>query len=263
MPSINRKREKLLLIGGAAFLFLVILSGWIPRGCPLLQRTISSCPSNSPHIATSTPEQAELNRIPHNSITTGLAEFSVKVQDFRGTTAVRFPFRADLTKVTAYLWFNKASGMEKIALVTNPLLTKLNWTRTSQYEPQLTIYSKNGDFTPITQEEILANLPPKKNLAMDEVAASILKLEPSKYTPIDTLTSLDGITTIITTYHPPMPNGETWYDYDVTFNLQDAKIFPDGTIKWQLTVTPTEGVSEPFLMGNVHIDYKTMGTPSV
>lgn len=254
-PATNQHiAERVGLIIGAVLILSFMLSGWFPRSCPLLRQALSSCPS-AHLVVPLTQEQKELGRIGHEDIPGNTAFFSVKSQDFRGTTDVKFNYWADLKVEKAYLEIKKAHGFVNLALITHPLLADLTWSRIGNAEPPQSLYQRTTTFDSI--DSFKAKLPPAKELAVDSIIALQWNLQPDQYTNLDDLTSLEGINYIMTTYTPPTVDG-SWKFYNETFDTQDAKVSSTGTIDWAIYKPINKSATIPFHLGTVHIDYKRM-----
>jgi hypothetical protein len=246
--------EKISITVGGLLLLAIVLGGWIPRDCPYFRQALSSCPS-AHLVAPETIEQKELARVAHQDITGNMAIFSVKSQDFRGTTDVKFDFWTDTTVEKAYLQVKKASGYVFIALITHPLLTSLNWPRIGNSEPPMSLYQRSETYSSIDQFK--ANLPDKSLLAVDSIIARDWGLQPNQYTDLDNLTSLEGINYIITSYVPSTTDG-SWKYYEQVFDTSTAAVSPTGAIDWAIYKPIVTTASIPFHLGTVHIDYKRM-----
>lgn len=247
--------DRLTVILGSLILLFVALGSWVPRDCPLIRNWIVGCPSA--HVVTpQTEDQRELARIAHQDIPGNVAQFSVRSQDFRGTTQVNFLYRADYTKHVAYLIIHKAAGKTPLALITHPLLYNLDWSRVSTAEPPVSLYQRSGQ-TYQSVDQIKAQLPAKGQVAVDSVIAKQWKLQANQYTDLDALTSLDGIQYVITSYAPPGHDG-SWLQYDQTFDVQDALVDKDGLLQWEVYVPIVQNPSQPFRLAPVHINYKRM-----
>lgn len=252
--TIQRRRDVLTITLSGIFLFGIILGGWLPRSCPLLRQWIASCPSTSVSTA-QTPEERELQRVPHQTIDRDLVEFTTKSQEYRGTTEVKFTYRPDRNHHRAYLGIRVKNHQRQLALITHPLLSKLTWQRYSVVQPNITLYQRTERYPDI--DHIQTSLPPAQELAVDSIIAELWKLDPRQYTLLDSLTSLDGINYIVTSYTPPLPDG-SWLHYSQTFDTSDAYVNADTNMEWRIYVPDANKGSVPFLMSSVAIDYKTI-----
>lgn len=252
-------KEKLTVWGGGGLLTLLILSGWFPRSCPLLHQVLSPCPDPN-RVANDSrflsAEEADLQRIPHFVIDRDLVEFEVKAQDYRKTTDVKFFYQGDLSHQVAHLGIRQDNRMHRIALVTHPLLIDLDWQRYSVTQPNETLYQRDQDrFASIA--DVRNNLPPAQELAVDEIIAREWGLDPRRYQALESLTSLDGISTILTTYIPPKPDGN-WFLYEQTFDTTDYFVDAQGNLEWQVFLPNVTSGKVPFRMSSVTINYRSM-----
>ena len=255
-PKKNRKfQDTVTLFVGGVLLIGIIGIGWLPRNCPLLRQWLSGCPSNKSTVQYATYEQQENTRIPNQIITKDYVEFQTDSQNYRKTTEVKFTYKGDLSHQLAHLGIRVGNQIKRIALVSDPLLIGLNWTRYTTNQPNETLYQRNETYQDVSA--IHANLPPASQVAIDEVIASQWGLDPKQYTPLEPLSSLDGINYIITTYEPPLEDG-TWRYYDQTFDTTDAFVDTQKQLNWMLFVPDVNKGKEPFRMTTVHIDYRTM-----
>lgn len=254
-PATNRNiAEKIGVLIGAIILLGILLSGWFPRSCPLLRQALSACPS-AHLVVPLTNEEKELSRIGHEDIPGNTALFSVKSQDFRGTTDVKFDYWADLKVEKAYLQVKKNGAFSALALITHPLLVDLTWARIGNSGPPESLFQRTPTYDSI--DAFKANLPPAKEVAVDTIIAQHWHLQPSQYTDIDSLSNLDGINYVMTTFVPPVSDG-SWKFYNETFDTQDALVSPTGTIDWAIYKPINNSATIPFHLGTVHIDYKRM-----
>lgn len=249
----TRTKSILTVSIGGGLLLLLVLSSWLPRECPLLRDLITSCPQEQDPTKLLSPTIKELNRIPHQVITKETVDFAVPAQPNRSATQVRFSYRGDLTKQFAYLKVVETTGERILTIVSHPLLYNLDWPRTSTTQPNVSIYQRDASVEDI--EAFKLSLPPKAIFAADSVIASEWGLREDQYTLLDTLTSLDGISSIATTYAPPEVDG-AWYKFSQTFDLTNA--FVDGitgNIKWFLKLPGNTGEGEPFRMSTVNVGF--------
>ena len=231
-----------------------VAAGWFPRSCPVLRGLISRCPNTE--VANSiSPEQADIDRVPHQIIGRDLINFKIQAQDFRKTTEVRFPYRGDLTKQSAYIAIVTPTGVRELALVTNPLLVDLTWARYTSTLPLESLFQRQETYATIA--DLRANLPAANKFAVDRVIAKSWKLTSDQYTPLESLTSLDGIDYIATSYAPSDHDGG-WFRYAQTFDISDALVDSKNQIEFRISVPNVTSGKTPFLMGNVNVDYKSM-----
>ena len=248
-----RTKSILTISLGGSLLVALILSSWLPRSCPLLKDLITSCPSQVDPTTLLSPQIKELNRIPHQDIYKETADFAVPAQPNREATQIRFTYRGNLEKQFAYLKVVEKTGERVITVVNHPLLFKLDWPRISTTLPNATIYQRNQTYTSI--DEVKSNLPSKAFFALDSVIAREWNLNPEQYTLLDTLTTLDGIETIATSYIPPEPDGE-WYKFSQTFDLTNANVDGiSGNLKWFLKLPGNSTEGEPFRMSTVNVGF--------
>ncbi|CAN5130231.1 hypothetical protein BH11PAT4_BH11PAT4_1260 [soil metagenome] len=250
----TRTKSLITVLLGGGFLVALVLSSMLPRSCPILRDLITSCPSQQDPTKLLSANQKEINRIPHQVIAKETVDFAVPAQENRTATQVRFTYRGDLAKQFVYLKVVEQNGEKILTVVNHPLLYNLDWERTSTTEPNVTMYQKGTTFT--SAEELRASLPSKAAFAADTVIARDWNLTPDQYTPLDEkLTTLEGITTIATSYTPPEPDGQ-WYKFSQTFDLTNA--FVDGVtknLKWFLKLPGNTGEGEPFRMSTVNVGF--------
>ncbi len=254
MPPTRSTRDKATIWLGAFVLLGIIALGWFPRSCPLLQQWLASCPSS--RISTpNTPEEIENAHLPHQVIEKDLVEFETNAQEYRKTTEVKFSYRGDLSHQVAHLGIRVNNMVERVALITHPLLYDLTWTRYSTNQPNESMYQREARFGSVA--ELRASLPPAQELAVDEVIAKAWQLDPRQYQLLEDLTSLDGIQYVVTSYAPPLKDGN-WRHYDQTFDTQDAWVDANKKLYWMIFLPDVTGGNEPFRMTTVHIDYRSM-----
>ncbi|MBU6389806.1 hypothetical protein KGQ71_04825 [Patescibacteria group bacterium] len=241
--------DKVTVIIGAVFFLALVISAWVPQPCPWLRHEIIGCPVK-PVLAPLTPEQQDIQRVPHQDILTMYGFFQVPAQDYRAETHIRFSYRQTGKPQIVYLQIKKADGTHSIALVTHPLLLSLSWPAVTS--PSIRLYQQSPTYTSLDQ--FSSHLPPATELAADPVAAAQYNLDSHQYTSLDTLTSLSGIKYILTTYSPPQMDGG-WSLYDQEFNLQDAAVDRQNQIEGSLYFPNARANPQPFLLSTVHIDY--------
>jgi|GEM_PF-6353930 len=253
MPTKRRFRDTVTILIGIALFVGIIGIGWLPRSCPLLRQWLASCPATQVANAPLTPQQVLDAKYPSQVIDKEYADFQVNSQANRATTEVKFEYKADLTKQVAQLGLRVGSTLQYVALVTHPLLVNLNWPRYSITEPNETMYQRTQTYD--TSASLKANLPPASQLAVDTEIANSWGLQASQYQPLETLTSLDGINYIVTTYTPQSTDGD-WHFYDQTFDATSAFVDQNNQIDWRLYLPNVATDSQPFRMTTVHVDYK-------
>lgn len=135
-----------------------------------------------------------------------------------------------------------------LALVTHPLLLDLTWSRTSSSVPDTSLYQRNEQRS---LEEVIKG---SGSLAADAAAARIYQLPVGRYQKLESLTSLDGIDAILTTYIPGLSDG-SWKQFEETFNLQDVS--PDTDDQLHFSIQFDKLTSDgSLLLGDVHVDYR-------
>jgi hypothetical protein len=249
-----KTKSLLILTFGGSLLIALVLSSFLPRSCPLLRDLITSCPSEQDPTKLLSATTKELNRVPHQDIFKETVDFAVPAQPNREATQIRFTYRGDLAKQFAYLKVVEKTGDRVITVVNHPLLLNLQWPRISSTLPNVTIYQKEVTYSSI--EALKASPPPKASFVVDSVIAKEWALLPEQYTLLDTLTSLDGISTIATSYTPPEPDG-AWYKFSQTFDLTNANVDGiSGTLKWFLKLPGNSAEApEPFRMSTVNVGF--------
>jgi hypothetical protein len=259
---------------GAAVLGFILIGSWVPRDCPAVRRVFASCPVDSTRVSQFTPgtDEFDIARIPNQVIDRNLVEFKVPTSENRKTTEASFSYRGDLSKTIAYLALRTSeagtltpagqapngnstgSGIERVALVTHPLLTNLTWPRIGTVSPTVSLYQQNERYGDAT--ELRNNLPPARTLAVDSIIARRWNLQRDEYTLLDELTKLDGISYVVTSYIPPTPDGG-WSQFrqvfDSTFGFVDA----DKELSWYLFTSTSEKPEKPFRTSTISIDYRT------
>jgi hypothetical protein len=245
------KNAVITIVGGVFLLGLPIIS-WLPRNCPILLRYTEGCAK--PYASEPTRQERELSRIAHKEVDSESAQFSVNAQGYRAQTTLDFMYHADLTKEVDYLQVRTDSGYRDLALITDPLLASLTWASASE-NPYRLYARTTAPSTPIA--DFVKTAP--ANLAADRVAAANYHLPDGSYRPLDSLTSLDGIDYVLTSYSPGEPDG-SWRSFHATYDLTDVKV-DDGKVAWLLR-RETQG-SDPFLLGTVHVDYHLINPPAV
>jgi hypothetical protein len=242
--------EQIITIIGGVFFFGFVFISWLPKPCPILKKALTIC--STPHRVTvkQTPEEVIIASVAHQDISND-GYFATHAQDNRENTTVNFEYAGDLDTTTAYLAVNKKDGYHFIALITQPLMTTLNWSKIRL--PEFTIYQRTPqDFT--TTSAFLQHLPPAANLAVDSGVALQLQLKPSEYTSLESLTTLDGIQTILSTYSTAYTK-DTWHSFSEKFDLTDAAVTKDNKLEWHISFLQSPDPKKPFHLGTVHVDY--------
>ena len=253
----KRNAQLLVIILGSLLLLTLVGASWFPRRCPLVKQLITTCPTGSTiTLDDLPPEEKETQRITHLTVDKDYIDFTVKAQTFRATTDVYFTFRGDYSKQVAFLNVRNGNNLDRIALVSHPLLQDLNWQRYSTILPNISMYQKNSRYTdPL---ELKANLPAAKELLIDSIVAKAWGLNENQYTLLDSATSLNGVNYIVTTYSPLTPDN-TWRTYRQTFDFSQIQPDADGNIFFLIYVPNVLSVSTtPFLLSPVRVDYRTM-----
>jgi hypothetical protein len=257
MPTPHRStyKDRLTITIGGLFVLGIILAGWIPQSCPLIRQWLSSCPADKSIMHYGSYEEQENARVPHQVIEKDFVDFETEAQDYRKTTEVKFSYKGDLSHQIAHLGIRVGNQVQRLALISHPLLVSLDWPRYTTNLPNETMYQRNETFE--TVDALHANLPPAKSLAVDEVIAKEWNLSSDHYTALESLTSLDGIDYIVTTFKPPLLDG-TWRFYDQTFDTTDAFIDSEKHLNWMIFLPDVKAGKEPFRMTTVHIDYRAV-----
>ncbi len=270
------QKQKIIVYGGGAILILIMIGSWLPRSCPIVRQIIAPCPVSRIANTPETSVERDIARIAHQVVDRDLVEFSAKAQEYRKTTEIRFSFRGDLSKSIAYLAAKVSTdavsepngktvtptpststktAIERLALVTHPLLTELDWARFTSTQPNVSMYQRTEQFETIDQ--LQQSLPPAKELAVDSIIAKRWNLDYRQYTPLDELVSLDGIKFVVTSYTPNTPDGG-WLQYRQTFNLQNAYITKEGMIEGMLILSNVQNTNPAFLISSVGVDYRSL-----
>ena len=241
--------DRLFVLIGLVGLLIILVGTFLPRNCPFIRDHVFGCPKLGGSVIL-TPEQQELARYPHQSITTSQMVFDTKSQNYRQETEVRFSYRLGDSQQYGYLQLKEADTLNNIALITHPLLVSLDWPSIST--PTYRLYHRHPTFASIA--DFQANLPPANQLVADSAAAQLFGLRSGQYQLIDPLTSLQGVNYVLTTYAPPQAD-HTWSLYDYRFNAQTADVDSKGNLHWALFFPNLTSKSQPFLLSTVHIDY--------
>lgn len=246
MSQSQRRDQIIVLLGGCALLLFVILS-WVPRRCPVLRQVLTGCPTVP--LAQQTPEEREINRIPHQVVDTSLATFEVAADTNRAKTRVAFLFRTPTTTI-ATLQIQRDNGFEPLATVTHPLLATA-WSRTTVTEPSFTLLRKDADDTrDITT--FVASRP--EQLAADAAAAAHFDLSATRYAELERTTELGGITAILVSHSPLAADG-SWHLFEQEFNLSDVPANADNKLLFSISIHRANEADQ-FLLGSVHVDYR-------
>lgn len=234
---------------GVIFLGSILAGSWFPRTCPLIKKALGNCYISLPGEVSS--NDAELNRIPHQQTTSKYLFFTTLSQDYRTETMVNFFYRSDSPQEVAFLQAKYPDGFHDLALITHPLLTDLNWEviRGDTY----TLYQRNSTYSSIG--EFLASPPQASSVAADRIAAKDKELGSSSYIPLETLTSLEPINYIFTTYPPTQKDG-TWSKFSKLLDLQKAAVTADNQIEWIVSRENSTSIDKPFYISTVHVDYR-------
>lgn len=241
----NRRTKDTLIVSlGSIFLLGFILSGWLPRYCPILQRHILGCPSDFVHNLPATPKEKEQARYAHQEIFSTQVIFTAKLEADRHDTAIRFAYIAQGNQV-ATLRVRETEGYKDLALITHPLLNNLDWSRIS--ENGISLYQRNDTYSSI--QELKLNPPPSQRIAADSAA---MAKENFAVTSLENISTLDDIDYILTTYQPKQQDGN-WHLFDQRFNLTQA-YDNQGYLEGSIYFTNQDSTN-PFLLGTIHVDY--------
>jgi hypothetical protein len=254
-PPIRRipaLRDRLTVILGGLFLAALVVSAWVPRDCPVLRKQIIGCPSGYV-TPTLTADQQELNRYPHQPVKGGHSFFNVQSQDYRRETAIRFVFHNPEPGQVVILQLKKGDAFQDVALVSHPLLLDLSWP--SVGTPDFRLYQRNEHYNTVSQMGGPL-LPAKEKLAADQASVREYGLKEEQYTPLESLTSLEGIDYVLTSYSPSYIDG-AWRRFERTFDLSGYPPNSQGEIEGAviLPVYPSDQPN-PFLLGTIHVDYQ-------
>ena len=148
------------------------------------------------------------------------------------------------------------NNLDRIALITHPLLVDLKWQRYSSTLPNVSMYQRTEKFTdPL---ELKANLPAAKTILVDSIIAKAWGLLDNQYTLLDTATSLDGINYVVTSYSPLGVDG-TWRTYRQTFDFSKITVDESGSLFFLIYAPDVlQRSSTPFLLSPIHVDYRSM-----
>jgi len=246
--------DKFIALCGGAILLAIVISSWVPQPCPLLRRAMIGCPAALKPYAKvpATVEEQEIARIPHQEIPSQIAYFSPKSDDTRNETSIGFLFREQNLNVHPIVFLQAKEGGQfvDLALITHPLLENLTWPATGDghyrlYQRELTIENVN---------DITKNLPPAGQLAADTAAARHFNLAGEQYQNLENLSSLDGISYILTSFQPPVPNGASWKTFRQTFDLTAATPDAKGNLNFAIRI-PSYAEGQSFLLGTIGVDF--------
>lgn len=247
MNRSHLKDQIVVYLGGIALVLFVILS-WVPSGCPVVRRAILGCPT--PSLPFQSDDQKELNRVPHQEITTSSVEVSAKGQDDRSQSRITFEYRAP-AGTSAELSIQNGTSTVPLATVLNPVLEGLTWPVFTSHDPDVSLYTREATNV-TTINDYLAQDPPK--LVADRATARLYNLAATRYTPLDQISSLDGYSALLVAALPRKKDG-TWTWFEQQFDLSAIPL--DSTQHLKLIITnhrPDSAV--PLLLGEVHIDYR-------
>jgi hypothetical protein len=252
----SAKKEKIFVTIGSVLLATMVLSAWVPRSCSYLRQALSVCPASKIAVPI-TYQDREIARIPNNIISGNVADFSIPGQDYRDTTMVYFDYLGDTAHEYAYLQVMQNGNFKNISLVTLPLLKTLDWSRTQSAEPEWSMYQKNETFSSV--EALHANLPPKSDLAVDQIVADAWKLNPSQYQALEGLADPNSVSYIVTSYTPPQPNG-SWSLFSQTFDLSSADL-TESAMHFRIYKPLSKTASQPFRISMVHVNFQRLSAP--
>ncbi|MEI6477500.1 MAG: hypothetical protein WCO52_00740 [bacterium] len=244
-------KDKLTVGIGGAFLLVLVISAWVPQPCSYLRNHVFGCPKTTNHFSGPTTEnEKQLAGVPHQDVTTGLAYFTSGSQEYRKETLVNFQYRGDGSEV-AYLEVKLPNGYHDLALVSHPLLKDLNWTDTitGQYQ----FFQRNPEFQDL--KSALASHPSASTLAADTIIARDLGLKDGSYVPLESLTSLNGVSLLITS-SPRQRIENGWHSFSKQFDLSNVQPSAKGQIEWMIKLPNHSNDSGIFHLGTVHIDYQ-------
>lgn len=242
--------DRLITVVGIVFILLYLLAFWLPPRCPLFRRVASSCSRPGSTVILS-PEQKILALYPHQDIETDNAFFEVNSQSDRTNTAVHFAYLPeDLDHAVAVLQLQVNGNYQNEVLISQPLLTSLNWPKVS--ESNLILFQKT--LVDQSLNDLTQHLPTPAHFAADEAAATRLGLKSNQYTPLETLTSLDGIDTILTSRPDTIKDGQ-WYLFTAYLNLQNVSPTSVNTLNWNIRFLAGVDDTHLFHLGIVHVDY--------
>ena len=249
MPIKSHFSNQLIVVFGGLVALLLIAGSWLPQPCPLARQLLIGCPNQS-FVVSQSPKAKELRRVPHQEIVTQQAFFSAHAQSSRSRTAVRFEYRPTTTHLPVYLDIKQGGVSKSIALISHPLLDTLQWHLIAG--EHYSLYQLSPDFQSI--DGLLANLPAKELLAVDQVVAEEAQLKPEQFTDLNSLRTFGAIKYILTSFTPSQPDGD-WFQFDHTFDFTHADIDKD-RINGDIFFPDSVATHEPFLLGEVHIDYQ-------
>jgi hypothetical protein len=280
-PRVTRRRseeqtrisqQRTVYVGGA-ILVLILFASWLPRPCPFLRSAFGTCPVDSTYVSAPVAgtEGYDINRIPNQIIDQNLSEFKVTANPQRANAEITFRYRGDAAKSIAYLALRTSeggsltpgseirngntsgSGIERIALITHPLLASLDWARYSTVLPTTTLYQRNETYTDPIE---LRNNPPKSNiLAMDSVIAKRWGFRVGTYVSLDDLKSLDGIDYIVTSYSSPIPDGG-WSVFRQAIDASSGFVDQQNELSWYMFTNTDKRAETPFRTSTITIDYR-------
>ncbi|MCC2631738.1 MAG: hypothetical protein K0S20_437 [Patescibacteria group bacterium] len=246
----QRTKERLAIAVGLIFLIGMPISAWVPQPCPVLRKALLGCPEAKDPFYVS-DEQRELNRYAHEEISSPMVFASVdtNVIGDQKRTAISFAYQPKGDIVPTYLQAKYPNGFRDLALVTHPLLKDIAWPLIS--EENLRLYQRTATHTSI--EDFLANPPVSTEIAADKAALAKAGAAATKFAQLDSLSSLEGINYILTTY-APQPKDGSWELFKQTFNLEGAEV-KEG--KLELAVSRVQGAQQlpSFLLGTIHVNY--------
>jgi hypothetical protein len=241
-------RDQIIVYAGGALLLLFILLSWVPTDCSVIRRAVIGC--SSIPLSRQTPEQQEINRVPHQSITVPAVEVQANGEADRSKSRITFEYRIP-TGSKATLNVSTSGGLVPLATITHPLLEKIDWHLLKSEAQSTSLYTRNEN--PASSiEDFLATSP--TGLAADEPSVRYYNLKPGTYTRFEDLQTLDGTQSLLLSYLPPEPDG-TWNWFQSQFDLSQYPLNSDQHIKLVI-INERPADSSPLLLGEVHIDYR-------
>jgi len=193
-----------------------------------------------------TLEKAEPNR----STDTMVRFFSPVLTNAKKTQLI-IPLRFEHGIKDSWLVLDtKDTSLPSYWLISHPELQDLSWAKIS--DGSIHLYQQNPVYKTIN--EFLKNPPPKQQILMDDSIRRLAAYKNIQANSIDADIDLNGVGYILTTYiSSEIKDGMV--NYINTVDASAGTLTDDKKLTWFIEV-PSASESEPFYVGDIHVDYQ-------
>lgn len=181
------------------------------------------------------------------------AVFYTKTFLSRHQTYLNFSYRFEAEPQMMVLSLSPQVGYPTPSrLIMHPLLYSLSWP--SFHSDSLTLFQRQKNFSSL--EAFLSKPPSIDQIMIDDAVITLTDGQFSKCSKLDEYTpEIPASINYLLTSFLPTVESKGWFYYQTTFDATTAQVNQDGELIW-IIIVPTASETNPFYLGDIHVDYR-------